>query len=216
MSTDDAANLLERVRQGDSEAMATLFDQHRERLRRMVQFRMDARLRGRVDADDIVQEAYLDAAQRAENLKGDQEQSGFIWLRLIVNQTLINVHRRHLGAKMRDAGREAHRSVVNESNSTADSIVANLLGHLTSPSQAARRAEFQAQLEHGLAAMDPLDREVLALRHFEELSNGEVALELDMQPKAASMRYVRALKRLKDILDAVPGFSDAYRDGFLP
>ena len=214
--TDGPGDLLDRVRSGDSAALATLFDSHRERLRRMVQFRMDARLRGRVDPDDIVQEAYLDAAQRAENLRGEDEHSGFVWLRLIVNQTLINVHRRHLGAKMRDVGREAHRSTVNESNSTAGSIVANLLGHMTSPTQAARRAEFQAQLEAGLSAMDPLDREVLALRHFEELSNAEVALELDMQPKAASMRYVRALKRLKEILDAVPGFREAYRDGFIP
>ncbi len=216
MSRDDAADLLARVRSGDGDALATVFSAHRDRLRRMVQFRMDSRLRGRVDADDILQEAYLDAAQRADSLRGDQEQSGFIWLRLIVGQTMINVHRRHLGAKMRDAGREAHRSAVHGSNSAAGSIIANLLGRLTSPTEAARRLEFQHQLEQGLAAMDPLDREVLALRHFEELSNAEVALELEMQPKAASMRYVRALKRLKDILADVPGFSETYGDGPLP
>lgn len=216
MPDDEAAELLARIRRGDADALAIVFDAHRERLRRMVQFRMDARLRGRVDADDILQEAYLDAAQRAENLRGDQEQSGFIWLRLIVNQTMINVHRRHLGAKMRDAAREAHRSAAHESTSTAGSIIANLLGKITSPTEAARRVEFQHQLEQGLAAMDPLDREVLALRHFEELSNNEVALELEMQPKAASMRYVRALKRLKDLLANVPGFSEAYRDGLSP
>lgn len=200
--------LVSRLLEGNEEVLADLFSAHRDRLWRMVNFRLDRRLAGRVDADDILQEAYLAASQRIGHYLKNPTNSFFVWLRLITRQTLVDVHRRHLGAKMRNAGREtANRPGY--PMATSISLVAQLLGSMTSPSQAAVKAEMTRQLEVAIEEMDPIDREVLALRHFEELTNSEVAEWLDIQQKAASIRYVRAVTRLKDILARVPGFFDS-------
>jgi len=204
---DPNAELLRRVKEGDQQALADLFSLHRDRLWRIVNFRLDSRLLGRVDADDILQEAYLAAAQRIEHYLDDSTQTFFIWLRLISQQTLIDVHRRHLGAKMRDASREMSIH-AHYAQATSMSIASQLLGNFTSPSQVAMRDEVAAQLDKAIESMEPIDREVLALRHFEELSNSEVAEVLEIQQKAASIRYVRALKRLKDVVNKIPGFDD--------
>ncbi|MCG8409045.1 MAG: sigma-70 family RNA polymerase sigma factor [Phycisphaerales bacterium] len=215
MAPDGGASddLLSRVKQGDEQALAELFSTHRERLRRMVHFRLDPRLYGRLDADDILQQAYLDATKRIGHFHGDASASFFVWLRLIVTQTLIDVHRQHLGAQMRDAGREIAERGARYSQTTSFSLAANLLGTLTSPTLAARREELAKLLRDTLEEMDPIDREVLALRHFEELSNSEVAEELDIEQKAASIRYVRALRRLKVILAELPGLTEIFRSG---
>ncbi|MEW4530656.1 sigma-70 family RNA polymerase sigma factor [Maioricimonas sp. JC845] len=198
---------LERVLAGDTEVFAEVFAEHRDRLWRMVHFRLDRRLQGRVDADDILQEAFVDAVQRLEHFRTSQPMSLFVWLRLIVGQTLVDVHRRHLGAQMRDANREMSPQ-QQLSNGTSMSMSFHLLAHLTSPSQAAVRAELTGLVDEALTGMNEIDREVLALRHFEELTNKEVAEVLGIDRKAASIRYVRALARLKDVLTHVPGFFD--------
>lgn len=210
MDNSEVANteLLDRLTNGDETALAELFSQHRERLWRMVNFRIDRRLSGRVDADDILQEAYLDAAQRVHHYLEDTSKSFFVWLRLVVSQTMIDVHRRHLGAQMRDANREVSMNRPAYTQATSVCLAAQLLGSMTSPSQAVQKAEMTRQLEEALEAMDPIDQEVLALRHFEELTNSEVAEVLQIQQKAASIRYVRAIARLKDVLKRVPGFFD--------
>ena len=125
----------------------------------------------------------------------------------MTGQRLLQVHRRHLGAAMRDAGREVslYRGALPQASSA--SLAAQLLGRLTSASQAAVRAEMQVQLQEALNGMDPIDREVLALRHFEELSNGEAAEVLGLSKTAASNRYVRALGRLKESWRASPASS---------
>ncbi|WP_437200811.1 sigma-70 family RNA polymerase sigma factor [Planctomicrobium sp. SH664] len=200
--------LVNAVIHGDRQALATLFTHYRDRLWRIVNFRMDPRLHGRVDADDIVQEAYLDAEKRLDHFLHDSPESFFIWLRLIVNQTLIDVHRRHLGTQSRDARKERSVSGGWSGASTSFSLSKQLLGHLTSPSQAALRAELADQLNMALEAMGELDREVLALRHFEELTNSETARALEITEQAASLRYVRAISRLRKILEAIPGFRE--------
>lgn len=203
----------DRVTCGDEQALAELFSLHRDRLWRIVHFRLDHRLHGRVDADDVLQEAYLSAAQRIRHLVADSSTSQFVWLRLIVSQTLVDVHRRHLGVQMRDAGREVSLHGAGRPQTTSMSLAACLLGQVTSPSQAAVRAEMSAQLEAALESMDSIDREVLALRHFEELTNSEVAEVLGIRQKAASIRYVRAIQRLKAVLSQWPGFAEDDRDG---
>jgi RNA polymerase sigma-70 factor (ECF subfamily) len=204
--TQDA--LLGRLIAGNEHVLGELFALHRERLWRMVNFRLDRRLLGRVDADDILQEAYLDAAQRVHHFLEDPSKSFFVWLRLVVTQTMIDIHRRHLGAQMRDANREISMNRPAYTQATSACLAAKLLGSMTSPSQAAVKAEMARQLEEALEAMDTIDQEVLALRHFEELTNSEVAEVLGIQQKAASIRYVRAVARLKDVLQRVPGFFD--------
>jgi len=198
--------LLGRLKGGDHQALAELFSLHRERLWRTVHFRLDRRLRGRVDPDDVLQEAYLSAADRVEHFVGDSSKSLYVWLRLILSQTLTDVHRRHLGAQMRDAGREVSIQKGRFPQTTSTSLAIQLAGNLTSPSQAAMREEMSRGLEQVLEEMDAIDREVLALRHFEELTNSEVAEVLGIQQKAASIRYVRAVRRLKVVLSQLSGF----------
>ena len=195
--------LANRLAEGDSQALSELFLRHRDRLWRMLNFRLDHRLSVRVDADDVLQEAYLAAAQRIEHY--EVEVSPFLWLRTVVMQTLIDVHRRHLGAQMRDAGREVAIDGHRFAQTTSTSLAVCLIAQQTSPSQAAMRAEAFDTVEKAIDGMDPIDREVLALRHFEELTNSEVAETLGIQQKAASIRYIRAVRRLKEILSKAPG-----------
>lgn len=200
--------LVHLVTQGDEAALARLFSFYYDRLWRIVNFRLDRRLRGRVDADDIMQEAYLAAAQRIDKFLYDNPRSLFIWLRMIVTQTLVDVHRRHLGAQKRDASRDISVNSGWSVASTSNSLSFHLLGHLTSPSQAAVRAEISEQIDQALSAMSDTDREVLALRHFEELTNIETAQVLEMSEQAASIRYIRAISRLKRVLEVLPAFSE--------
>ena len=202
----DIADLLARVRAGDQPALAELFACHRDKLRRMVQLRLDHRLAGRVSPSDVLQEAYIDALKRIDHYFEKPDQPFFGWLRLVVGQRLADVHREHLAQK-RDVG---HEVPIHRGGPGADSacLAACLLGGGTSPSHAAARTESFARLEEALDRMDALDREVLALRHFEELNNTDTAEILGIQPAAASKRYVRALARLKQILETIPGFGE--------
>jgi RNA polymerase sigma-70 factor (ECF subfamily) len=201
----DADRLLERARAGDSAALNELFARHRERLCRMVELRLDRRLRARVDASDVVQEAYVDAVGRVGEYLRDPRYPLFLWLRLIVGDRLLKVHRQHLGTQMRDAGLEVsiYRGALPAASSAA--LAARLLGKHTSPAQGAERAERVLRLQEALNSLDPLDREVLSLRHFEEMSLAETALSLGIGESAAAKRYTRALKRLKAVLAAMPG-----------
>ena len=171
----------------------------------MVALRLDRRLQGRVDPSDVIQEACLDAARRLPEYHQNPTMPFFLWLRLLAGQRLVDEHRRHLGAAARDAGREIslYRGALPETTSAA--LAAQLLGRLTTPSQAAMRAERKIRLQEALNSLDPIDREVLALRHFEQLSNGEAAAVLGLDKSAASKRYARALIRLKEILASLPG-----------
>jgi RNA polymerase sigma-70 factor, ECF subfamily len=206
--SSDLDDLLQRVQRGDERALVALFTRYRDRLRRMVRLRLDRRLQGRIDPSDVLQDAYLDVARRAGEYIANPSIPVFLWLRLITGQRLAALHRQHLGAQMRDAGQEVslHRGALPQA--TSASLAALLLGRLTSPTQAAQRAEMQIRLQEVINAMDPIDREVLTLRHFEELSNVETAQVLGIQKSAASNRYLRALKRLKDTLASMPGFFD--------
>ncbi len=206
LTDDEPSELVNRIIHGDKSALAEFFDSQRARLRRIINFRLDRRIYGRVDADDVLQEAYLNAEQRMKWLLSDHPPSVFIWLRQIVNQTLADVHRRHLGAKLRTAKRDVSIHGGWAPESTSGSLAFHLLGHLTSPSQATLRAELSQQIDAALSSLSDTDREVLALRHFEELTNSEAAQVLNMTAQAASMRYVRAISRLRTILLSIPGF----------
>jgi RNA polymerase sigma-70 factor (ECF subfamily) len=204
----DSPDLLRRAGAGDEQALSQLFERYRDRLRAMVRLRLNRRLQGRVDASDVIQEAYLEAACRLPDYLRNAGMPFFLWLRHIAGQKLIDVHRRHLGAQMRDAGQEVslYRGALPEADSL--SLAAQLLGRMTSASRAAMRAEDQIKVQEALNGMDAIDREVLTLRHFEALSNDETASVLGLSKSAASNRYIRALRRLKEILSAIPGFLD--------
>lgn len=198
--------LLRRARAGDEAALGALFVRYRDRLRRMVRLRLDRRLSGRIDTSDVLQDAYLDVARRFPEYAAAPTVPFYIWLRALTGQRLIDLHRRHLGAEMRDAGREVSLYHGALPTASSASLAQQLLAGLTSPTQAAIREEMQLRLQEALNRMDPIDREVVVLRHFEELTNAEAAEVLGIEPPAASKRYIRAIRRLKAILDAVPGF----------
>ena len=204
----DEQALVNRVIQGDTDALAELFSHYHDRLWRTVQFRMDSRLRGRVDPDDILQEAWMDCTKRVNSFLKDASRSIFVWFRLVVSQTLVDVHRRHISAQNRSAANEFSIERGWTAASTSMSLSFHLLGHLTSPSQAMVRKELSQQLEQALAGMNEVDREVLALRHFEELTNRETAQIIGISEQAASVRYMKALKRLKHVMEAVSRIND--------
>ncbi len=147
--SSESIRLLERLQTGDRRALAELFQRHRGRLRTMVELRMDPRLHGKIDASDVLQDGFLDLAKRLESYLGDPKLPAFLWLRLVVSDRLAMYHRRHLGTGMRDVGREVslYRDPLPQATSAA--LASMLLGRLTSPSNAAIRAEQLLQVQEG-------------------------------------------------------------------
>jgi RNA polymerase sigma-70 factor (ECF subfamily) len=201
--TNETAERLRLAAEGDAGSWQALVDQSRQRLRRMVAFRLDQRLQGRVDPSDVLQDAYLEAWKDLDHYLQVPAMPFFLWLRGIAGNKLRELHRHHLGTQMRDPRREVsiYDGALPETTTTA--LAAGLLGNLTRASEEAIRVEIKVKLQDALNAMDPLDREVLALRHFEQLSPAETAQVLGIKEKAAGMRYVRALRRLKEILSTL-------------
>ena len=190
---------------GDTAALDPLFSAFRDRLRRLVSLRLDPRLHSRIDVSDVIQDGLIDATTRLEDYLADPARMPFyLWLRFLVGQRVAEAHRRHFG-QGRDVGREVslYRSAMPEASTAA--LAAQLLGRFTSPSAAAVRAERRIRLQEALNAMDPIDREILVLRHYEQLTNGEVATVLGLDKSAASKRHIRALMRLKDQLSDLEG-----------
>jgi RNA polymerase sigma-70 factor (ECF subfamily) len=197
--------LLARAAAGDGAAWGLMLTAHQERLRRMVDFRMDPRLRGRVDAADVVQDAFVEASAHRSDYLNAPAGPLILWLRALVGNKLLEFHRRHLGARKRDAKRELPLAGPSTSDDTSAALCAQLTAGLTRPSVAAARGEVRVRLAKALDAMDPTDREVLALRHFEQLTSAETAAVLGIKERAASKRYLRAMERLRTILSEMPG-----------
>jgi RNA polymerase sigma-70 factor, ECF subfamily len=205
---DDAPTtdqLLALAAAGGAAAWGLLLTTHQERLARMIEFRMDPRLRGRIDAADVLQDAFVEASAHREDYLRAPRVPLFLWLRGVVNNKLLEVARQHLGTRMRDAKRELSLDAQSSLNDTTSALCAHLTGHLTSPSVAAVRGEVRTRLAQALEEMSPMDREVLALRHFEQLTSAEAAQVLGIQERAAAKRYLRALERLRQILAEMPG-----------
>ena len=202
---NEVTHLINRLHAGDRQALGELFHCYRERLRRMVELRMDSRLRARLDASDVLQEAYLDLAGDLDAYRADPKLRPLLWMRLHVGRRLTMLHRRHLGTRLRDAGLEIslYREALPQASSAA--LASMLLGRHTSPTQAARRAERLLRVQEALNSLDPIDREVLALRHLEQLGRADAAQVLGITQEAGAKRYFRALKRLKDALATMPG-----------
>lgn len=199
----DDADVLDRLRRaaaGDRAGMDDLFRRYQPRLERLVRLRLDPRVQGRLDPADVVQDAYLEAVRRLPEYLAAPALPFFLWLRLVTGQKLALAHRHHLGVQARDAGREVslYRQPLPPASSAH--LAAQLIGKLTSPSQAAIKAELRLRLQEALNRLDATDREVLVLRHLEQLTNAETALALGLKETAACNRYVRALERLRGLL----------------
>jgi RNA polymerase sigma-70 factor, ECF subfamily len=197
--------LLEQASRGTGPGLGPLLEHHRKRLRRMVALRLDPRLQGRIDASDVIQDTFLEASVRLPEYLRQPTMPFFLWLRFLTSQKLQELRRHHLGAQMRDAGREISLFHGALPAASSAALAAQLVGRGTGPSDAAIRAERKIRLQEALNSMDPVDREVLALRHFEQLNNTQTAQVLGLKESAASKRYVRALKKLKEILAGLTG-----------
>jgi len=193
---------ISRLQDRGDEELAIAFELAQPRLTRIVNLRLDSRLLGRVDTGDVLQDAFIEAKRRLPRYLQNPSVPVFIWLRGVVMDTLLWTHRRHL-AKMRDATREVSLFKRGIPGVSSVSIASLLAADLTSPSGSAMQDELAEKVQEVLMAMDPIDREVLILRHFEELSNDEVASAVGVKKSAASRRYVRALQRFCKVLASV-------------
>ena len=197
--------------QDSGPALGLLLNEHRDKLNRMIRCRMDRRVQGRVDPSDVVQEACIEAVKRYSEFQQQTKMPFYLWLRFLTLQQLMIVHRKHLNVKM--------RSITNEDRLVGDLISAPnvaalaemLSGTITSPSSAFRKKELQVRLHAALDALDPKDREILALRHFEQLNTVESAQVLDISEGLASTRYGRALRKLLAVLKELFGSESEFR-----
>jgi RNA polymerase sigma-70 factor (ECF subfamily) len=204
-SSSGTNQLLERL-PAEPNALAELFARHKERLRRMVRVRLDPRLRATLSSSRVLELVYQDLCRRIEAF---QEQGGlpfYLWLRQLAGVRLGLLCQEHLGDRPEEMGQEVtlHRGALPAVNSVA--LAAQLLGQPTATTPAATRTEMQIRLQDALNRMEPMEREILVLCHFEDLSNAEAAIVLGVEPKVAGQGYVRAVKKLKEIMSLLSGF----------
>ena len=195
----DVDRLLELAQGGNQAALHDLLERFRPQLKMMIRMRLNPRLRARVDDSDVLQDAFLYASKRLPDYLADPRSPFLLWLRQITSRKLVDLHRKHLGASA-DAGLEVSLNRARIPQASSVYLAAHLAGGQTSPSGIAVRHETEAALERALNAMDETDREIISMRHYEGLSNTEVAQEIGIEPAATSKRYVRALQRLQKIL----------------
>lgn len=192
-------DLLRNSLDSNEEAFNEVLLKHRDRLRRMVATRMNQKLQGRLDASDVIQDTFVEAARALDSYLANPKISVFLWLRHLAGEKLIQAHRRHLGAQKRTAQRE-QRILGGSPAATSQSLAIQLAGRMSTPSQVVQKKEATQRLTEALDQMDEMDREVLTLRHFEQMSSRESAEVLGISYEAVKKRYVRALNKLQRIL----------------
>jgi len=195
--------LLERARRGDAAAIESLLAQQREPVRRMIGLRLDPAIVARVDASDVVQEVLLEASRRLDAYLRDPAMPFHLWLRHIARDHIIDAHRRHRQAQRRGVDREQPMIPAGLADHSSIELAAQLCDQERTPASAAIQHELEKRLHAAIAQLNEDDREIILMRHFENLSNQDVAIELGLTEAAASMRYLRALRRLRAAL--VPG-----------
>ncbi|MGI9431456.1 MAG: sigma-70 family RNA polymerase sigma factor [Myxococcota bacterium] len=209
MPLGDPAELRAVARLGREEALAEVFTDGRSQLRSMVRRRLDRRLSRRVDPSDVLQEGYLEAAQRLDDYLADPPMPLFAWLKFLVRQRVTAIHRQHFSVQKRDARREQWSVPQADDGNASHAAAMDFSANLTSPSQVVVRNDLSTRLQKLIDGMHPRDREILSLRHFEELSNGDAAEALGISAAAASKRYLRALERLKTVTEPLRGSAAA-------
>lgn len=197
---DRTAELLNGARKGDDEAINRLMERHRDSVKRMVQLRLDARIQRRIDVSDIVQEVMVEAHRRLAGYVANPAMAFHLWLRQIAYDRIIDAHRRHRVSAKRSVDREQHAGRGAGSEQSSIQLAAQLMDQQVTPAAAAAQKEMAAIVEQAVTQLDEPDQEIIILRHYEQLSNQEAATVLGMTEPAASMRYLRAIRRLRSIL----------------
>lgn len=197
---EQTQDLLKSVAGGDASAVNRLMDRHRDAVRRMIQMRLDHAVARRVDASDVVQDVMLEASQRLTDYLQNPGMPFHLWLRQLAKDRIIDMHRRHRGAKRRSVDREQNLSGLGQDEQSAADLAALLRDAELTPAAAALRKEMEERFMVALDQLEENDREIIVMRHFEHLGNSDVAEALGLSPPAAGMRYLRAIRRLKEIL----------------
>ena len=197
---EDTQELLAEVRTGQSGAIDRLLDRHRAAVRRMVAMRIDPKLERRVDASDVVQEVMIEANRRLRDYLKNPIMPFHLWLRQMAKDRLIDAYRRHRIAARRSLDREQPLAVSLSNDDMTYNLAAQLCDSELTPAASATWKELKQRFASACAELDPQDEEVVLMRHFEQLSNSEVAQALDLSPQAASMRYLRAIRRLRTLM----------------
>lgn len=199
--SDDTEKLLDNVRVGDADARDRLFDRHRDAIRRMIDLRMDRVLERRVDASDIVQDVLIEANRRLNDYLKDPVMPFHLWLRQMAKDRLIDAHRRHRVAARRSMDREQPLNAATKDEQSALDLAVQLRDREMTPAAAATWHELERRFQEACSKLDPQDQEIIVMRHFERLSNSEIATALGLSAQAASMRHLRAMRRLRTHLE---------------
>ena len=197
---DHTQELLNNAKEGDDHAAGQLLDRHRAALRRMVEMRLDRRIQQRVDASDIVQEVMIEANRRLRKYLDDPVMPFHLWLRQMAKDRIIDAHRRHRASGKRSVDREQGMVAPAAMDRSTIELAAQLCDPELTPAAAATMQELQRRFQAAIETMDDHDREIVLMRHFEQLSNQDVAQSLNLSEPAASMRYLRAMRRLRKLL----------------
>jgi len=205
--SDKTQELLAGAKQGDASAVNQLLDRHRRAVQRMVRMRLDQRIRARIDVSDVVQDVLVEANRRLRDYLDNPTMAFHLWLRQIAKDRIIDAHRRHRGSAKRSVDREQVAAPLGEERSSIE-LAAQLCDRQLTPAAAATQQELARRVEQSLADLGEQDCEIIIMRHYEQLSNQEVAEALGLTEAAASMRYLRAIRRLRALLYEPPSRGD--------
>jgi len=197
---DQTQQILADVRQGDADAVNRLMDRHRESIRRMIQMRLDNKIQRRIDVSDVVQDVLVEANRRLQAYLENPQMSFHLWLRQIAKDRIIDAHRRHRGSAKRSVDREMPLAVQAADDHSTMQLLDQLRDPELTPAAAATQQEMARAVERSIAALGDQDAEIIIMRHYEQLSNQEIAQALGLTEPAASMRYLRAVRRLREML----------------
>jgi RNA polymerase sigma-70 factor, ECF subfamily len=196
-NADKTQDLLSEAKAGDADAINRLMERHRDSLRRMVQLRLDQRIQKRIDVSDIVQEVLVEANRRLQDYLAQPGMPYHLWLRQIAQDRIIDAHRRHRVSAKRSVDRERPLAVPAADDHSTMELAAQLAGHELTPATAATQQEMAQLVKNAIAKLPDDDCEIIIMRHYEQLTNQEIAQALGLTEPAASMRYLRAVRRLK-------------------
>lgn len=201
---DVTAELLVNVRGGESLAVEQLMDRHRNSLRRMIQLRLDQRLMQRMDVSDVIQDVLMEANRRLTDYLANPVIPFHLWIRQIAKDRIIDAHRRHRVSAKRSIDREQPQPGKGPMDQSTMELANQFRDQALTPAAAATQRELAEQIESAVQLLRENDREIILMRHYEQLNNQEIAQSLGLTEPAASMRYLRALKRLREVIESLP------------
>ncbi len=196
--------LLNNVRDGQAVAVEELMDRHRNSLRRMIQLRLDQRLMQRMDVSDVIQDVLIEANRRLADYLNNPVIPFHLWIRQIAKDRIIDAHRRHRVSAKRSIDREQPQPGKGPFDQSTIELANQFRDQALTPAAAATQRELASQIESAVQMLRDNDREIILMRHYEQLNNQEIAQSLGLTEPAASMRYLRALKRLREIIEGMP------------